>query len=109
VAFEPVKCSPANIGCASTGPLTVEPCPGMKLITPGGRPASINTCISTQLDRIDVLAGFHSVVFPISATDVFRFDAIAVKLNGVTVKTKPSSDRYSIRFSSSGPECGWSE
>ena len=40
---------------------------------------------------------------------VGRFPPIAVKLNGVTAKTNPSSGRYSIRFQAPGPEngCSW--
>ena len=37
-----------------------------------------------------------------------RFPPIAVKLNGVTAKTKPSSGRYSIRFQIPGEETGCS-
>ena len=33
---------------------------------------------------------------------------MAVKLNGVTANTKPSSGRYSIRFHTPGPETGCS-
>jgi len=45
---------------------------------------------------------------PISATEVGRLPAIAVKLNGVTAKTKPSSGRYSMRFQIPGEETGCS-
>ena len=48
---------------------------------------------------MEVVAGFQTVVFPIKIGAIFRLDAIAVKLNGLTVKTNPSSERYSIRFS----------
>ena len=54
-----------------------------------------------------MLAGFQTVVFPISATDMLRFEAMAVKLNGLIAKTNPSSGRYSIRLSWSAAERGW--
>jgi hypothetical protein len=47
-------------------------------------------------------------VFPIRAAEVGRLPAIAVKLKGVTAKTKPSSGRYSIRFHVPGDETGCS-
>ena len=37
-----------------------------------------------------------------------RFPPMAVKLKGLTAKTKPSSGRYSIRFQDPGPEKGCS-
>ena len=37
-----------------------------------------------------------------------RFAPIAVKLNGLIAKTKPSSGRYSIRFQTPGEETGCS-
>lgn len=45
----------------------------------------MNTFISIQLEKSEVVAGFQTVVFPISATAMFRFDAMAVKLKGVIV------------------------
>ena len=48
-------------------------------------------------------------VFPISAGEPLRLPPIAVKLNGLTAKTKPSSGRYSIRFQTPGEETGCSE
>ena len=39
---------------------------------------------------------------------VGRLPAIAVKLNGATANTKPSSARYSIRFQMPGDEIGCS-
>ena len=52
--------------------------------------------------------GFQTTVLPISAGAVGRLPAIAVKLNGVTAKTNPSSGRYSIRFHAPGTDCGCS-
>src|SRR6478609_11963518 len=46
---------------------------------------------------------------PISAAELVRFPPIAVKLNGLTAKTKPSSGRYSSRFQTPGEETGCSE
>ncbi len=48
------------------------------------------------------------IVLPISAGLAVRFAPIAVKLNGLTAKTKPSSGRYSIRFQTPGDETGCS-
>ena len=53
-------------------------------------------------------AGFQTTVFPISAGELVRFAAIAVKLNGETAKTKPSSGRYSSRFQTPCEEIGCS-
>ena len=53
-------------------------------------------------------AGFQTTVLPISAGAVGRLPAIAVKLNGVTAYTKPSSGRWSTRFQTPGPLIGWS-
>ena len=53
-------------------------------------------------------AGFQTTTFPISAGELVRFAAIAVKLNGETAKTKPSSGRYSRRFQIPGDETGCS-
>jgi len=39
-------------------------------------------------------------VFPINVTDIFKFDAMAVKLKGLMVNTKPSRGLYSRRFNS---------
>jgi hypothetical protein len=39
---------------------------------------------------------------------VDRLPAMAVKLNGETANTKPSSARYSSRFHTPGPEIGCS-
>jgi len=47
-------------------------------------------------------------VLPISAGLVGRLPPIAVKLNGVTAKTKPSSGRYSSLFQTPGEEFGCS-
>ena len=44
-------------------------------------------------DRAWVDAGFQTTVLPISAGEVVRFAPIAVKLNGLIAKTKPSSGR----------------
>ena len=55
-----------------------------------------------------VVAGFQTTVLPMSAADDGRFAAMAVKLNGVTAKTKPSSGRYSRRFQTPGEDTGCS-
>ena len=53
-------------------------------------------------------AGFQTTVLPIRAGELGRLPAIAVKLKGVTAKTKPSSGRYSSRFQTPGDEIGCS-
>src|SRR5664279_3582819 len=103
-AVEPVKWMPARSGLASTGSPTSAPEPYTRLITPGGRPASSYSFIRKCALYAAVDAGFQTTVFPISTAEVGRLPAIAVKLNGVTAKTKPSSGRYSIRFQTPGEE-----
>ena len=61
-----------------------------------------------QAESAWVEAGFQTTVLPISAGDVVRLAPIAVKLNGLIAKTKPSSGRYSIRFQTPGDETGCS-
>ena len=61
-----------------------------------------------QAESAAVEAGFHTIVLPISAGDDVRFAPIAVKLNGLTAKTKPSSARYSSRFHTPGDDVGCS-
>ena len=59
-------------------------------------------------DSIAVCAGFHTTVLPIIAGAVGRLPPMAVKLNGVTAKTKPSSGRASSWFHMPGGEYGCS-
>src|ERR1051326_2149177 len=91
---DPVKWTPGRSGLASAGSPTSAPLPYTRLMTPGGRPASSYSFMSHQAEYAAVDAGFQTTVFPINATDVGRFAPMAVKLNGVTAKTKPSSGRY---------------
>src|ERR671918_376165 len=77
-------------------------------MTPGGRPAASNSFIRKCAEYAAVDAGFQTTVLPISAALPGRFPAIAVKLNGETAKTNPSSGRYSIRFQTPGEESGCS-
>src|SRR5919201_847438 len=107
-AVEPVKWMPASSGDGSAGSPISEPDPYTRLITPGGSPASSYSFISQYAEYAAVDAGFQSTVFPISAHEVGRLPAIAVKLNGVTAKMKPSSGLYSIRFHTPGEETGCS-
>ena len=97
-AVEPVKWTPASSGLASAAAPSSAPGPKTRLITPAGRPASSSSRIVYQADSACVEAGFQTTVFPISAGEVVRFAPMAVKLNGLTAKTKPSSARYSRRF-----------
>src|SRR5579885_865516 len=103
---EPVKWMPARCSLARAGSPTSAPFPYTRLMTPGGSPASSYSFISQYAEYAAVEAGFHTTVFPISATEVGRFAPMAVKLNGVTAKTNPSSGRYSRRFHTPGDETG---
>ena len=90
---EPVKCTPARSRCASAMSEIMPASPGMKLITPGGSPASSSSCIVYHDDSSAVADGFQSTTLPISAGAPGRLPPIAVKLNGVTAYTNPSSGR----------------
>ena len=78
------------------------------LITPGGRPACSSSFIRKYVEYTAVEAGFRITVLPIRAGAPDRLPAMAVKLNGATANTKPSSGRYSIRFQMPGDERGCS-
>ena len=67
-------------------------------MTPGGSPASMRSRMVCHAERMAVPAGFHTVVQPMRAGAVGRLPPIAVKLNGVTAYTKPSSPRRSVWF-----------
>src|SRR3954451_17980682 len=107
-AVEPVKWMPAREHDARTGSPTSEPEPYTRLITPGGMAASSNSFIRKCAEYEAVDAGYQTTVFPVSAAEVGRLPAMAVKLNGVTAKTNPSSGRYSSRFHTPGEEIGCS-
>ena len=51
-----------------------------------------------RVHKIALDAGFQTTVLPMSAGAVGRFPPMAVKLNGVTAYTNPSSGRYSTLF-----------
>src|SRR5438874_207661 len=107
-SVEPVKSIPARCSLASTGSPIWAPLPKTRLITPGGRPASSSSFIVQYAETAAVEAGFQTTVSPISAGLVERLAPMAVKLNGLIAKTKPSSGRYSIRFQTPGDETGCS-
>ena len=107
-AVEPVKWTPARSGLARAASPILAPGPWTRLITPGGRPASVRSCIRKCAEYAAVLAGFQRTVLPISAALAGRLAPIAVKLNGETARTKPSSGRYSIRFQTPCDETGCS-
>src|SRR5436305_3040054 len=107
-AVDPVKWIPARVRLASAGSPTSAPEPYTRLITPGGSPASSKSFIRKYAEYAAVDAGFQTTVFPMSAAEVGRLPAMAVKLNGVTAKTNPSSGRYSSRFQTPGEETGCS-
>src|SRR5689334_18938194 len=102
VRVEPVKWIPASRGSDTTTSDTDGPVPVTRLITPGGSPAASSSFIVQYAESDCVGEGFHTTVFPISAGAVGRLPAMAVKLNGVTAYTNPSSGRYSIRFHTPG-------
>src|SRR4249919_1918530 len=105
-SVDPVKCTPARCSLASTGSPISAPLPYTRLITPGGRPASSSRRIVQYAEKAAVEAGFQMIVLPISAGLTVRLAPIAVKLKGLTAKTKPSSGRYSRRFQTPGDETG---
>src|SRR3954471_5411933 len=105
---EPVKCTPARSALARAGSRIADPEPETRLMTPGGSPAASYSFIRKCAEYAAVDAGFHRTVFPISAALVARLPPIAVKLNGLTAKTNPSSGRYSNRFQTPGDDTGCS-
>ena len=68
----------------------MDPRPGMKLITPSGKPASLSICMIRYGVYTQDEAGLRSTVLPMIAGAVARFPAMAVKLNGASANTKPS-------------------
>ena len=92
-AVLPVKWTPASDGCTSAWLEMAVASPGTKLITPGGSPASIRVCITYHEERTAVDAGFQTTPHPMSAGAPDRLPPIAVKLNGETAYTNPSSPR----------------
>ena len=58
--------------------------------------------------RLCASAGFHTTTLPMSAGAEGRLPAMAVKLNGVMAKTKPSSGRSSSALDTPGDESGCS-
>src|SRR5919109_5064447 len=103
---EPVKCTPARCSLARAASPISAPEPYTRLMTPGGSPASSKSRRTQYAENAAVDAGFQTTVLPISAAELGRFAPMAVKLNGVTAKTKPSSGRYSIRFHVPADEIG---
>src|SRR5262249_16722242 len=95
---EPVKCTPARSSWFNTVSEIIAASAGRKLITPGGIPAASNSLYVYHELSTAVVAGFQSTVLPMSAGDDERLPPIAVKLNGVTANTNPSSARYSLEF-----------
>src|SRR5438132_11209616 len=103
---EPVKWTPARSGLARAGSPIAAPEPYTRLMTPGGSPAASYSLIRKYAEYAAVDAGFQTTVFPISAALVGRLPTIAVKVNGVTAKTKRSSGRFTILFYVRGEETG---
>ena len=108
-AVEPVKCSPAKSGCVRTLSAVSLPLVNIKLITPSGSPASLNTSIITFAAYICLSEAFQTTTFPSIAIQEGRFPAIAVKLNGVRAKQNPSNGLYSTLFQIPLSEIGCSE
>src|SRR5262245_56851835 len=92
-AVEPVKCTPASSGDDIAVVPMVGASPVTMLITPGGSPASSRICSTYQFDSIAVGAGFQTTLLPMSAGAAGRLPPMAVKLNGDTANTNPSSGR----------------
>src|SRR5262249_30756984 len=105
---EPVKWTPASDGCLSAASPTVGPWPLTRLMTPGGSPAASSTSRRIADEVIAVCAGFQTQVLPMIAGATGRLAPMAVKLNGVTQKTKPSSGLSSIAFQKPGGDIGCS-
>ena len=106
-AVEPVKCKPAKSGWLKTTSPASGPSATTMFTTPSGRPASLNNFIITCAEYICVSAGFHTTTFPIIAGAAHKLAAIAVKLNGVMAKIKPSKGLYSslLRMPSADSGC----
>ncbi len=108
VGVEPVKWMAASSGWVVATSETAAPLPVTMLMTPGGSPASSSRRMVKCAENCWVGEGFQTTTLPIRAGADGRFAAMAVKLNGVIARTKPSSGRYSIRFHTPGEETGWS-
>ena len=54
--------------------------------------------VRTAVPNMDVGDGFHRQVLPMIDGELWRLEAIAMKLKGVMAATKPSRARYSCRF-----------
>jgi hypothetical protein len=93
VGVEPVKCTPPRCGLVSAALPIVGPSPGRKLITPSGTPASRSSSITYQELNAEVEDGLSSTTLPMMAGAVHRLSVMAVKLNGATANTNPSSGR----------------
>ena len=63
--------------------------------------------MTTSVASADFSDGFHTTVLPISAGMVGRLPPIAVKLNGVMARTKPSRPRWSRKLNSPAGDAGW--
>ena len=63
------------------------------MTTPGGTPACSSTRTKFAAERGVNSDGLNTTVLPMIAGAVVRLRAIAVKLNGATASTKPSSGR----------------
>ena len=106
--MDPVKWMPASSGCGTATCETAPPLPVTMLMTPGGRPAASSSRMVKCAASCWVGEGFQTTVLPMSAGASGRFPAIAVKLNGVIARTKPSSGRWSMRFQTPGLDTGCS-
>ena len=91
-----------------TSPISA-PFDGTILITPSGRPASLNKSIIIFAEYTWVAAGFQITTFPIRAGAAHKFAHIEVKLNGVIAKTNPSSGLCSSLFHIPSADSGCSE
>src|SRR5689334_11926697 len=84
ICEEPVKCRPAKSRDSSTVVVAMAGSAGMKLITPGGRPACCRIWKKCQLASADFCDGFQRQTLPIRAGPQHRLAPMAVKLKGLT-------------------------
>ena len=78
-------------GSSTIGIPTVVPPPVTKLMTPGGKPASIKHCTNISAHIGVSVAGLNTTVFPAtSAGNIFQLGIAIGKFHGVITPTTPS-------------------
>src|ERR1035437_8004081 len=76
VAVEPVKWTPARSRWGRATSETASPRPVTRLMTPGGRPASVSRSMSSDAESCWVVDGFQTTVLPSSAGAGGRLPAL---------------------------------